>query len=886
MTAKNANRTDEAYMENKNEFQFRKFSKFFLSAAFASSMLSSPLLRADGSLKQTPEKVSQLQSIGLKPRIVVFWASLGFGHLSAARSIKTQLEAIYPESEVVLQDIREFQPQWRQKLVGWFYDFVTKNNPSGYDKWYKSYMETGATIDSIGNLPLAEKHQPGKMLKFIQDNKATMVVSTFNHCSEALIRLRDQGHLKDIPIAQVLTDYVNTPYFRRVGERLDMSFVPHKQIELDWIRDGLPAEKVKTSGIPVNPKAFVQMSKDEQAEFLRSKGLDPQIKTVVLMSGGAGVGDFPALVQSMSDYSKGEPLQIVAITAKNKKHYTNLMKMTLPANIKLQVHGLVENDEFLKYVKSADVFLTKTGGLTSSETIAIGKPVVFLDINGGQESFNSDFMSSTGMGLSTKDQKNVGKFIFELLHDEVLRQRMITAQRKSQTEMDRNSITRWIVDTYYEDAAKTGFKPRTELKIVDREGRYPERKGKAYFMDDEKEVAQARWDLIKNENKEVFAAFLLFDGNKAGRVALAAAREARRRGARVRILTDAWNMESWMDETIDRATMAALIKEGVEIRQFNPVDVTSKSKYLNPDNFKRMHDKLIYFGGQNIAATGDRNMQNINFRLQKTNGQSGKSYRSIETLIQGEVVEDIKSYMERSWNISEVPDLEGITEEDIIRANRNMDRVLKVAQNSSLPTVDWEAKLQDVESLKLLADVPGKKGIEFPIEEEIVEKIKGAKSKVVIVSPYIRLTGDLLKEIKAAKARGVKEVEILTAAFSRTDSKASSVAFAPQAKELMALGIKVSQLEGKDLLHAKAVRIDNEFSYITGHNFNGRSRFTDQESGVCVKCADYANRVDNFIASVRKESVPFNLGPTSFGRACKNKVIQFMIKVPLIGHQI
>ena len=59
-----------------------------------------------------------------------------------------------------------------------------------------------------------------------------------------------------------------------------------------------------------------------------------------------------------------------------------------------RVFGFVTNMEQLMAV--SDLLITKPGGLTASEALALGKPLLILDPIPGQEAANSDFLLERG----------------------------------------------------------------------------------------------------------------------------------------------------------------------------------------------------------------------------------------------------------------------------------------------------------------------------------------------------------------------------------------------------------------------------------------------------------------------------------------------------------
>ena len=382
---------------------------------------------------------------GSKQKVVIFWGSIGFGHLSAARAVEAEIKAADPTAEVILKDALEIMPNSLTSFTKKGYDILTKKFPSTYDLLFRGYMYFATQADTMGNMWVGLRIGPDRILNYLNEVKPTLIVSTFSHATEALVNLRNNGALKDIPIAQVLTDYVDETYFERLGDEVDMSFVPHEDIRTSWIAQGLPEDKVATSGIPVAPEAFEPLDDSTRRLFLEERGLDPQVKTVILVSGSAGVGDFPAIIKSVAREVKSN-IQLVAVCAKNEKHLDSLTALapSLPENIKLKILGLVKPQELLNYIKASDIMITKSGGLTSSEVAVIGKPVILLDINGGQERHNSKFFSDRGMGLTTDKENQVGKNLNTLLANPNAGLQMVESQNSLRQMINPKKISAWF----------------------------------------------------------------------------------------------------------------------------------------------------------------------------------------------------------------------------------------------------------------------------------------------------------------------------------------------------------------------------------------------------------------------------------------------------------
>lgn len=376
-------------------------------------------------------------------KVVIFYSSIGMGHLSAARAIEQNIKNKDPNAVVELKNIRDFMPKWKNYLDEKLFWLVVKKSPDTFDKMFKSKMSSTQLnhnyFDNISN-----PYSDSDVLKYLQEVNPSHIIATHYGSAETLIKLRNQGNLKNTPIAWLHTDYFQG-YFPRISQHIEKTFLGMSELESQWKSTGLNPSKVATTGLPVNTQVFEPV---DRVSFLTEQGLNPNIKTVVIASGGEGVGDFPTIVESMANKIK-EPLQIVAICAKNEEHVKNLtaLKEKLPSNVNLTIHGFVKNDLLLNYVKSSDLYITKSGGLSPTEGFAINKPIVLLDVYGGHERENADLFEKLGLAIVNRNQKNIGSDVYRLLNDQQLQEKMIAEQAKFRNSFNMEAITNFVMDS-------------------------------------------------------------------------------------------------------------------------------------------------------------------------------------------------------------------------------------------------------------------------------------------------------------------------------------------------------------------------------------------------------------------------------------------------------
>jgi len=418
----------------------------------------------------------------------------------------------------------------------------------------------------------------------------------------------------------------------------------------------------------------------------------------------------------------------------------------------------------------------------------------------------------------------------------------------------------------------------------------------AYIMDNEKEIATARWDTINAENEEIFQGYLGWDTQKIGYADFAALYNSgkTKKIKRGRVMIDGWGQGSLPDPNIaasyNLATLKALLKYGVEVRFYNPT--TTMSALLTPGkSMGRMHFKVTWLKGQNIVESGDPNNLSINFRADHHLGKRGVGYRSTETMMQGPVYLDVQEYIEDAWAHGTAPDLSSVTDDELANAERNLERYFKAAKaiREKNPAIDWASKLKPIESIKFIHDTVEQKGILFPLHDRFqsfIDSSEKTEGPLYLISPYIDLPTPLFEAIKRARQRGV-EVTVITTSMQSSDMKMSSYVFVPQAENLQALGVKVYIHDNKDLLHIKMVKQGNTVFSGLSDNLNNRSKETDIEGGYEFTDPKYAADADQIINTlITKETKPFDSSTLTTGTMCLVRVWQAFSQVPFIHNQL
>lgn len=339
------------------------------------------------------------------------------------------------------------------------------------------------------------------------------------------------------------------------------------------------------------------------------------------------------------------------------------------------------------------------------------------------------------------------------------------------------------------------------------------------ILDDPREAAQARVDLIQQADSEIHALYFLARNDRITLTALALLRDARRRGVpSVRLIVDA-NFHR-----IPKAVLAHLREEGVEVRVYHPFTLRHPS-WL----FRRMHEKVVVVDGKRYI-TGGRNLAEAYFGMAKK-----KNYVDRDVYVEGASAADADRHFETLWSSEHVARLKvHVSKHDKASAEDLLDRILyELSCGKGFVQLDtghdWSAGQREVADVDFLHD---------PVEEgervaaRLARIIEGAKTSIVIESPYL-VPPKQLRLLLEKKLREGVYVQIVTNSLRSTDGVLPQAGYLKYRRRLARAGIDVREYKGPDPLHAKSAVIDGRIVLIGSYNLDPRSQNLNTEV-ICV----------------------------------------------------
>lgn len=278
------------------------------------------------------------------------------------------------------------------KLLSGMYLQMLKHRPQIWDFLYDNPSVEEATREIRDLLPVINM---GKIYKLFKSYRPRALVCTQAGPAMVLAALKQRGKIK-LPLIGVITDYGVHGYW--MSRHIDLYLVPSEDIRRAMIRQGIKESRIQITGIPVDPVFTVRH--DKKAERLRL-GFHPDLPTVLVMGGSQGLGPTEEVVAALRRLPM--KVQVIMVCGSNRSLLKD-MNAGFAADRFVRIFGHTRNVPRL--MDAADILISKPGGLTCTESLVKGLPLVMIHPIPGQEERNARYLLKHGAAerADTMDQ--------------------------------------------------------------------------------------------------------------------------------------------------------------------------------------------------------------------------------------------------------------------------------------------------------------------------------------------------------------------------------------------------------------------------------------------------------------------------------------------------
>ncbi|MEN9866862.1 MAG: hypothetical protein RL748_2452 [Pseudomonadota bacterium] len=326
-------------------------------------------------------------------RILLLSVSAGAGHMRAAEALRVCASDPSYQVEATHLDVMNFVTAGFRKIYTDFYIKLVNKSPTLWGYLYTATHEaqSDSTMEKLRRG--LERLNAQDLLKQIAAFKPDAIVCTHFLPAEMLSRLirKDRLHC---PVWVQVTDF--DLHRMWVHEHMAGYFAANDEVAFRMRAQGLAANRIHVTGIPIMPAFGSELNRAAcAAEF----GIAPDRTTILLMGGGAGLGSMDTIAARL--LALGGNFQLIALAGKNEKALAALKLIAAQYPGRLLAQGFTHEVE--KLMTCSDLVITKPGGLTTSECLALGLPMIVNSPIPGQEERNADFLLEQGVALKAFD---------------------------------------------------------------------------------------------------------------------------------------------------------------------------------------------------------------------------------------------------------------------------------------------------------------------------------------------------------------------------------------------------------------------------------------------------------------------------------------------------
>ena len=358
-------------------------------------------------------------------RVLIATVTAGGGHVAAAAALEEAWCALRPEDTVERLDLVKYFSPLHKRAYADGYVQIVEHAP---ELW-------GLMFSKTDNLRIARQlsklrrafpsNSRKKFAKHLKQFKPDAVLCTHYASLETLGLLRqksvaavsDRRASSPSSAAALAERRYGTPFVVCVvtdfeahalwmDACVDLYCVAAEETKARLVARGASPEDVVATGIPIAPKFSV---KPDARAVRKTLGLRDDQPVLLVLSGGFGMGPVAEVLAELDKVP--QLLQTVVVTGRNEDLRRKLAAQTR----KHPTHVLGYAANMHELMAVADLILTKPGGLTSSEALALGKPLLILNPIPGQEAANSDFLRERGAAAKANRVEDLPFRIEQLL---------------------------------------------------------------------------------------------------------------------------------------------------------------------------------------------------------------------------------------------------------------------------------------------------------------------------------------------------------------------------------------------------------------------------------------------------------------------------------------
>jgi processive 1,2-diacylglycerol beta-glucosyltransferase len=337
-------------------------------------------------------------------RILIATVTAGGGHVAAAAALEEAWRSLRPGDTLERVDLLKFFSPLHRRLYSEGYVKLVERAPELWGLMFKK-TDSLKTVRRMNRLKrMFPSRSRNRIAGFIKHFKPDAVLCTHFLPLETLGPLRKERGDNSPKTISVVTDFEAHALW--MDGCVDLYCVAAEETRARLIARGADARTVIATGIPISTKFSLKVDK---SAVRKRYGLRDDLPVLLVLSGGFGMGPVAEILVELDRVSR--PFQSLVVTGRNEE----LRRKLAAQDHKHPTHVLGFASNMHELMSVADLIVTKPGGLTTSEALALGRPLFVLNPIPGQEAANSDFLLEHGAAAKVNRPEDLPFRIEQLL---------------------------------------------------------------------------------------------------------------------------------------------------------------------------------------------------------------------------------------------------------------------------------------------------------------------------------------------------------------------------------------------------------------------------------------------------------------------------------------
>ncbi len=330
-------------------------------------------------------------------KVLILSITAGQGHHQCGMAISDYLKGKGVQCKMV--DCLSYINRLLGESVSHGYLLSTQYSPGAYGKMYRlaEKKERQMSLSRVTINLLAKKLE-----NYCYDYNPDLIVCTHVFAAQLATEF---AYLK-VPTIGVITDFTIHPFWE--DTEMDYYVTASELLENQARKKLGKSAGILPFGIPINQKFSTSLTKQEARKVLGIKDK----RTVFIISGSMGFGDMVDQIKQLDRLDMD--FQIISVCGRNDKARKRIDELHTAKDI--YNYGYVNNVDVM--MDASDVIITKPGGLTSSEALAKGVPMILMNPIPGQEDRNAEFFLNNGIASLVSDTFPVDECLYHILNNE------------------------------------------------------------------------------------------------------------------------------------------------------------------------------------------------------------------------------------------------------------------------------------------------------------------------------------------------------------------------------------------------------------------------------------------------------------------------------------